>query len=171
MSKNQFTKLLKERIRENAFKYLVGKQGSKGSEILHTDLSMAEYLLPTNSELSVLEKKRLFATKTRMVRIPSNFPKPEIEYKCPCGLREDMKHIYNCELMNNRQKPRIEYEKIYTGNISEQIEVFRKFEINLERREIVTNENFPRDLHEIHLNLKISKSLQPLTVYTGMNVM
>ena len=38
MSKTQFSKLLKERIKENAFRYLVGKQGSKGSEIIHTDV-------------------------------------------------------------------------------------------------------------------------------------
>ena len=111
---------------------------------------MSDYLLPTNNELTILEKQRLFAIKTRMVWIPSNFPKPEVEYKCECGLREDMRHIYNCELINNKQKPRHDYDKLYTGNIAEQIEVFRKFEINLERRKIVTNENFPCDPHEIH---------------------
>ena len=61
MSKNQFTKLLKERLKENAFKYLIDKQGSKGSEIIYLDLSMSEYLLPTNSELTVEQKQRLFA--------------------------------------------------------------------------------------------------------------
>ena len=150
MSNPQFSKLVKERIKENAFKYLVGKQGSKGSEIIHADLSMSDYLLPTNNELTVTEKQDLFAMKTRMVWIPSNFPKPEEDYYCVCGLREDMRHIYNCEIMNNKQKPRHDYDKLFSGNIEEQIEVFRKFEINLERREIITNENFPCDPHEIH---------------------
>ena len=80
MSKNQFNKLLKERLRENAFKYLIDKQGSKGSEIMYSDLSMSEYLLPTNSELTVEEKQHLFAVKTRMTNIPSNYPKPEVKY-------------------------------------------------------------------------------------------
>ena len=100
---------------------------------------MSDYLLPTNNELTILEIQRLFAIKTRMEWIPSNFPKPEVEYKWECGLREDMRHIYNCELINNKQKPRHDYDKLYTGNIAEQIEVFRKFEINLERRKIVAN--------------------------------
>ena len=64
MSKNQFNKLLKELLRENAFKYLIDKQCSKGSAILYSDLSMSDYLLPTNSELTVEEKQHLFAVKT-----------------------------------------------------------------------------------------------------------
>ena len=66
-----------------------------------------------------------------------------------------MRHIYNCELINNKQKPRHDYDKLYTGNVAKQIEVFRKFEINLERRKIVTNENFPCDPHSFGLNIYI----------------
>ena len=98
---------------------------------------MSDYLLPTNNELTILEIQRLFDIKTRMEWIPSNFPKPEVEYKWECGLREDMRHIYNCELINNKQKPRHDYDKLYTGNIAEQIEVFRKIEINLERLDVI----------------------------------
>ena len=103
MSKNQFTKLLKERLKENAFKYLTNKQGSKGSEIIYLDLSMSEYLLPTNSELTVEQKQRLFAVKTRMTNIPSNYPKPGVTYTCPCGQSEDMQHIYFCEIIKEEE--------------------------------------------------------------------
>ena len=44
-----------------------------------------------------------------------------------------MRHIYNCELINNKQKPRLDYDKLYTENIAEQIEDFRKFDILLLR--------------------------------------
>jgi hypothetical protein len=93
MSKNQFNNLLKERLRENAFEYIVRKQGSKGSELKYLDPSMSEYLLPTNSELSIEEKKQLYVVKTRMTIIPSNYPKPNGTNNCQCGLREDMKHL------------------------------------------------------------------------------
>ena len=140
---------------ENAFKYLIGKQGSKGSETMHLDLSMSEYLIPTNSKLSIEEKQRLFGVKTRMINIPSNYPKPDMIYLCHCGLREDMKHIYICKVNNEGKQPETEYEKIYTGNISEQINVFRKFETNLERRRtIIAKENFPHDPCEIHCSRK-----------------
>ena len=137
MSKNQFTKMLKERVKENAFKYLVSRQGSKGKENIYSDLCMAEYLLPTTT-LTISEKQKMFAVKNRMVQIPANFPKPNIENKCYCGKKEDMKHIYTCEIINNGKYPNLEYEKIFMGNIPEQIEVFRKFENNFERREILT---------------------------------
>ena len=151
MSKNQFNKLLKERLRENALKYLAGKQGSKGSETIYLDLSMSEYLLPTNSELSIEEKQQLFSVKTRMKNIPSNYPKPNESYVCHCGQREDMEHIYICEMYNEGKKTELEYEKIHTGNISEQIKVFRTFETNFEKRRIIrTKETFPCDPSEIH---------------------
>jgi hypothetical protein len=42
----------------------------------------------------------MFAVKNRMINIPANFPKPKMEYRCYCGEKEDMKHIYNCEIIN-----------------------------------------------------------------------
>ena len=46
-------------------------------------------------------------------------------------------------------KPEINYEKIYNGNIRSQIEVFRKMETNLERRNQIRTENdFPCDLSD-----------------------
>ena len=51
------------------------------------------------------------------------------------GEKEDMKHIHDCEILNYGEKSNLEYEKIFEGNISEQIQVFRTFERNLKRRE------------------------------------
>ena len=48
----------------------------------------------------------------------------------------------------------IEYERIFTGNISEQIEVFRIFEQNMERRETMKENKIkqqpPCDPNVIH---------------------
>ena len=46
-----------------------------------------------------------------------------------------MKHIYECEILNENEKPNIQYEKIFNGNIKQQIEVYRKFKQNMEKRE------------------------------------
>ena len=80
MSKNEFTQILKENCRRNAFKYLVEKKGSKGKEIQESELSMAEYLLPTTA-LTICEKQQMFAVKNRMKEIPANFSKPNIDNK------------------------------------------------------------------------------------------
>ena len=155
MTNNQFKNLVKERVKENAFEYLLKKQGSKGKPNRYTELSMAEYLLPTNQILSINEKQEMFEVKNRMKNIPANYPKPNEEYLCECGKREDMSHIYNCELLNNRNCPDLEYDRLYIGTISEQIQIFRHFEENYKRREILKHERecenlLPCDPFEIH---------------------
>ena len=150
MSKMQFTNILNQKINENAFKYLMKRKGSKGKETIEEELCMAEYMLPTNSELSISEKQKMFAVKNRMVDIPGNFPRPNIEYKCICNKKEDMKHVYNCELINGGKEPEINYEKIFSGTIYEQNEVYKKFERNLEKREELQKNQPPCDPNVIH---------------------
>ena len=53
-------------------------------------------------------------------------------------------------MINEGKQPNLEYEKIYTGNFSQQIEVFRKFETNLERRTELIKKELPRDPCLIH---------------------
>ena len=96
MSKRKFTNMLKSRQRVNALKYLIEKQKSKGKEISYSELKMADYLLPYNSELTILEKQQVFRIRNRMIDIPSNFPKSNNKPLCVCGGEESMEHIYNC---------------------------------------------------------------------------
>jgi hypothetical protein len=134
MTKIQFTKILKKKLKENAFKYLISKKGSKGKENKEIELCMSEYLLPT-STLTICEKQQMFAVKNRMVNIPANFSKKNIVNACLCGQPEDMQHIYECNIINSGEQPELKYENIFKGDISEQIQVFRKFERNFEKRE------------------------------------
>ena len=98
---------------------------------------MAEYLLPFNDKMSIDEKQRMFSVKNRMVDIPDNFGKVE---QCACGQTENMSHIYSCTYLN-KEEIILPYEKIFDGNMSEQIEVFRRFETNLERRNQIKSES------------------------------
>ena len=115
MTYNQFKKQVKERVKENAYKYLMNKVGSKGKENVYTELTMADYLLPENKDLSISQKQQLFAVKNRMVTIPANFPKPKTEYICQCGSKEDMEHIFYCSILNEGRKNDLKYEKLYKG--------------------------------------------------------
>ena len=141
MSYNKFKNIVKTKVRDSAYNYLISKSRSKGKENQFEELSMAEYLLPLNKSLSISEKQRLFAVKNRMVNIPANFPKPNTEYKCQCDKKEDMEHIFDCEIFSNGTKNILKYEQIYKGTLNEQIEVFRIFENNMERREMLKCEN------------------------------
>ena len=143
----KFSRIIKIKSKKNALSYLIRKQGKKGGEIGYTCLEMAEYLQPYNSSLTIEQKQELFEVRNRMVQIPHNFPKTSEKHKCECTEIEDMAHIYNCEMYNNNKKQRsIAYNKIFNGNLQEQIKVYTIFKQNLELREKMMNErNSPCD--------------------------
>ena len=136
MSKNNFKNLLKTKVRNNAFQYLIDKQRSKGSEIEYSELKMADYLLPYNRSISIDQKRQIFSIRNRMINIPANFQKGQGNRKCICGENEIMKHIYNCKLLNRKEiRTNEPYENIFNGNIEQQNEVMEIFEENLRKLE------------------------------------
>ena len=68
MTKGRFNRILKERIHENALKYLTGKQRKKGNNITYIKSEMAEYLLPDDN-ISITQKRRLFAIRSNVTHI------------------------------------------------------------------------------------------------------
>ena len=102
----------------------------KGGKIRYDNLEMAEYLQPT-CELDNQKKQKMFEVRNDMTKIPTNYGK---EILCLCGTKETMIHIYNCEIWSERGKTKISYNKIYNGNIENQIEILKTFEQNLEKR-------------------------------------
>ena len=153
MSKSKFTNMLKSRLRVNALKYLIEKQKSKGKEISYSELKMADYLLPYNSELTILEKQQVFRIRNRMIDIPSNFPKSNNKPLCVCG-GESMEHIYNCGTLSEESEEREQYLKIFNGNFKQQVEVFRQFENIMRKREFIMEKTEPPcDPSEIRCSL------------------
>ena len=120
-------------------KYLTEKQGKKGKDIAYSRIEMAEYLLP-DSKLSTEQKRRLFSIRNMMIDIPDNFSSGDIETFCYCGEREVMSHIYYCKILNEDNSELISYHKIYDGNITEQMKIYRRFEENFKEREKFLNE-------------------------------
>ena len=70
MTTNKFKNILKERITENALKYLTEKQGKKGRDIVYGDIQMSEYLSPSNKRLTIEQKRRMFEVRNQMVDNP-----------------------------------------------------------------------------------------------------
>ena len=61
-----------------------------------------------------------------------------------------MQHIFECEQLNkNSVDNRSQYKKIYNDNVSDQIKVFRKMEITLEKRIDMRKPERPCDPDEI----------------------
>ena len=54
-----------------------------------------------------------------------------------------MSHIYECQQSNEEKEPTIPYEKIFTGNLNEEIQVYKRFSENLRKREQQKQQVFP----------------------------
>ena len=100
---------------------------------------MAEYLLPYN-KMSISQKRKIFEIRNKMVDIPDNFSSDSIENVCICGQRGIMSHIYYCNILSENKNEKVLYEKIYDGNLVQQIEVCKRFEENLKVRERIKNQ-------------------------------
>ena len=130
MTENGYKEIVRKKCSEYAYKYLMNKRGTNGSELEYKELKMSEYLLP-NNQLTIEEQRTLFGMRNGMIDIPANFStKKENKAKCICKENEDMQHIYNCEYLNS-DKPAEKYEKIFSGEISEQKAVLKRFEQNM----------------------------------------
>ena len=97
-------------------------------------IKMADYLQSMNKELTIENRRRIFEIRNMMVDIPSNFSsEEENEQICVCKKRENMEHIYDCEMLN-QNKPEEMYEQIFQGRLDQQITVFQRFEENFKNR-------------------------------------
>ena len=110
MKKNEYKIFLQESIKNEAFEYLLNKQGSKGKEIKYSSLKMSEYLSPNLEELSISDKRYIFGIRNRMTQIENNFPNKLRKTPCVCGNEENQEHIYRCKIFNDK-KPKVEYEE------------------------------------------------------------
>ena len=133
MTQSNFKGRIKSQILKKSLEYLLEKRKSKGKEIEYKKLEMAEYLQPINKTLNIENKRKMFAVRTRMVDIKSDFNKKYEKPKCICGQFENMEHIWNCQNLNLDEIETRNYQLIFNGNITEQIQMFVKFIEKLER--------------------------------------
>ena len=72
ISVNRFKSLVRVKCQEAAYNYLMNKRGSKGSEIIYSQVEMSEYLLP-NNEFSIEDKRKLFSIRIRCIKFHQIF--------------------------------------------------------------------------------------------------
>ena len=56
-----------------------------------------------------------------------------------CGEKEEMSHVYECNILSSNEIMKIEYEEIYRNNPIKQKEILQRFERNLEKRQNIQN--------------------------------
>ena len=53
---------------------------------------------------------------------------------CWCGQQETILHIYNCEILNEKE-PTVKYEELYNVKLQDQISIFERIEANMKKKE------------------------------------
>ena len=53
-----------------------------------------------------------------MFEISENFPWKHMKNEGVCSQKEDMLHIYNCEILSDEGKPTLKYEIIFGDNLN-----------------------------------------------------
>ena len=131
MTHSRFKEKINLQIRKHALNYLLEKRKSKGKEIEYNNLQMAEYLTPIDGKLTIENKRLMFSVRNRMVNIKSNFKQGKNKPKCICGENENMEHIWRCKEVDNEEFQKDNYNEIFNGNLTQQIEIFEKFKDKL----------------------------------------
>ena len=94
---------------------------------------MADYLSPNNTGLTIVEKQDMFSVLNRMVKISYNFPRNQNIENC-CGQVRNMEHIYNCKFLNT-EEAKLPYRYLFSGNLGQQVSVYKRFRNNFEESE------------------------------------
>ena len=123
MSKGAFKKLVKDKVKNSALKYLEGKKGSKSQDAKHQELTLQEYLAANNVETSVEVKQFAFQCRSRMLQLKTNMKNNHDEVLCSaCGLCDETQlHLMQCKVINendNENTHENDHEGIYSTDIN-----------------------------------------------------
>ena len=89
-------------------------------------------------QISVEEMQLIFKLRSRVTNVRMNFKGMHEEWTCQVCQEdnETQEHIVQeCKKINVNDLEKIEYEKIYHGNVEEMLKIARKFKRNIERRD------------------------------------
>ena len=145
---NKYNILIKEAVYKKAFTDLIiRKEGrksdnAKGKNIKYSDFKLADYLDPDNEDLSMEEKKWMFRCRVEDIEIKGNhrWKYPNIFcFSCKKNIAETQKHLLTCEyLLGKNEKLTYipDYDKLYNGNLEEQIYLIRILKENFKLRQV-----------------------------------
>ena len=96
----------------------------------------------------------MFAMRNKMTNIPANYNRNMEQEKCVCDKLEDMSHIYECKILNSDEVC-TKYENIYSDNIENIQKVYKRFKINMNKREIYKNQKRNHETYIIGPSLSV----------------
>ena len=149
--KKKYKQLVIQRVKNQAFSYLLGKknarvsENAKGRNIQYSELSMAEYLCP-DIEISIEAKKWMFRCRLEDIEVKGNrrWKYSDLTcWSCDTNIEETQEHILQCEgLIRNSEIITYlpSHIELYNGNIDEQCYVAKILRDNFRRRVVPKQE-------------------------------
>ena len=142
MSKKKFKNIIKKKIYDKAFQYLIDRKSlhSKVSHIKYNSLQLQDYLKPGNSDISISEMKYIFHLKTRSIDIKQNYKnKYNGNLDCISCLKssETMRHILECPMLvkNNQLTQTLpDYMQLFGNNLQDKILLSRILKEHMKKR-------------------------------------
>ena len=105
MSKLRFKEIIKNRVELKAFEYLTELKDShsKSKNIKHEKIHLQRYLQSETKNLSINDKKFIFAARTRMLDLKGNFKTGKLDKKCrKCEQSEEtQEHLLDCPALGD----------------------------------------------------------------------
>ena len=102
--KEQFKKLVKEKVKIRSFEFLTRIQAthSKSKNIVYKNLGLQTYLGP-DSSLTIKEKSLIFSARARMLDVKANFKVGRTDLNCrKCHKAEEtQRHLLECSELND----------------------------------------------------------------------
>ena len=123
MPKATLKKLVKAKVNENAFKYLMSKKKSKTINVPHTNLEMQEYLEANDGEITLAEKQFIFQCRSRMLEVKCKMKNENLkDLKCSaCGKEDESQmHLMQCQNLNHdniEEAQEIRYSDLFSSDI------------------------------------------------------
>ena len=104
-SKLRFKEIIKNKVEMKALQYLTKLKDShsKVKNIKHENMKLQPYLLSENKNLTINEKKFIFAARTRMLDLKGNFKTGMSDRKCcKCEATEEtQQHLLDCTALGD----------------------------------------------------------------------
>ena len=155
-SKNEFKRMVRKKIKEAAFKYLVTEKSKqkKGSIIKYNNLSIQNYL-KSSAKIKVFDAKQIFHLRSDSLDVASNFSKKYLHNNCiineRCKGEDSQSHYYQCPFMLNDSiltiSDNIPYEEIYGEDESKQLFIMRNVMKGYNQRNMILSSFHNRNEH------------------------
>ena len=138
MKRHRFKSLVKERVRELAWAYLIKLKGSHTkSKYLDESFKIQHYLV--SDDLTLDEKRLIFKFRTHTYHCKSNFKWNHLDTKCSfCDLDDTQEHLLHCKQFSDLNLKTMKYEHIF-GTVQEQLKIVKILTLIDQKRSAIEN--------------------------------